>query len=383
MAIERDRTTWLLYLLTSTWGWTIYAFGPSVPLLGEEAGLTAAVAALHGTGLALGGLISGLGQARLVRRYRRRGVLWRGSAVLVIGVLLLLSGGPTVLTLTGAVITGVGGTLVVNAAAAAIIHHHGRLGSAALSEANAIAAGAGALAPFMIAAAVSQGLSWRVGLAMVVPFIIVLAVAYGGTPVPSAAISPRSEQAPLQGRFWWAWGTLVCLIGVEFCFSIWGSVLVAERSGQALASGTLGVTGFVLGIGLGRAVGSRLALRFGSGVLLVGAIAVALLGWGLVWTSTSLVGGIVGMVVAGIGVALHFPLGMSRLITLSDGQGDRASGMAAIGAGLAIGLAPFALGWISDRVGIHSAFLIVPGLLCGASVLLVLSASRPVVRRAV
>jgi fucose permease len=45
------------------------------------------------------------------------------------------------------------------------------------------------------------------------------------------------------------------------------------------------------------------------------------------------------------------------------------------GSGLAAGTAPFVLGFLSDQVGIHSAYLMLPGFIVAAAVAIV--ASRP------
>lgn len=371
MSIERGRSTWLLYLATVCWGWTVYAFGPSVPLLGEEAGYSAALTGLHGTGLAMGGLAAGVLQDRLVRTLTRRGVLYCGGLTLCVGIAVITTGSVVSVTLLGALLVGLGGSLVVNVGSAALMQMHGARGSSALSEANSLAAFAGALAPLLIASSVAAGFGWRVGLIVVVPALLMLGVIFRSTPVPSAAASAAGRLPRLRPPFWWTWAAFVGLIGVEFSISIWGSVLVAERADAPLRSATFTLTAFVLGIAVGRAVGSRLALRIGNGRLLLAAIVVAFVGWFVVWTSGALVVGAVGMLIAGLGVSLHFPLGMSRMLSFADGQGDRATGLAAVGAGVSIGLAPFALGWLADRVGIEGAFIVVPVLLGFATLALV------------
>jgi predicted MFS family arabinose efflux permease len=372
--MRRDRTTWLLYLATSCWGWTIYAFGPSTPLLGQAAGYSAAVIGLHGTALALGALTSGLIQARAVARLTRSGVLAAGAIGLSVGILLITGGNALVLTLLGSWAAGLGGTLVVNAASAALAQHHGRRGATALAEANAMAASLGALAPLVIAGAVAVGIGWQAGLLLVLPAIATLAVVFRGTPVPDQERASDQVRPPRLGRpFWWAWVAFVVLISVEFCFSIWGSVLVADRSGLDLEQATGTLTLFVLGIGVGRVIGARLASTLPNAPLLMAAIALALAGWLVVWTSTSLLVGAVGMLLAGLGVSLHFPLGLSRLLVLAPGQGDRAAGVGAVGTGATIAVAPFLLGWLSDAVGIHQAFLVVPAMLAVAGVSLAAS----------
>ena len=65
--------------------------------------------------------------------------------------------------------------------------------------------------------------------------------------------------------------------------------------------------------------------------------------------------------------SLQYPLGTVRAVTASAGRPDRAAGRLSIAAGLASGIAPFALGALADRIGTHTAFLLVPGLLAAAA----------------
>jgi fucose permease len=118
----------------------------------------------------------------------------------------------------------------------------------------------------------------------------------------------------------------------------------------------------------GRLLGGRLALRFGAGWLLLAAIAVTLVGFAGFWFSTRPVPALAGLLVVGFGIALQFPLGTVRAVAASAGRPDRAAGRLSIAAGLASGVAPFVLGALSDSVGTHTAFLLVPALLAGATV---------------
>ena len=59
--LVRDRTTLLIYAQLAIWGYFLYGFGPVVPLLRDEQGVSAALAGLHGTGLALGIVFGVLG----------------------------------------------------------------------------------------------------------------------------------------------------------------------------------------------------------------------------------------------------------------------------------------------------------------------------------
>ena len=51
------------------------------------------------------------------------------------------------------------------------------------------------------------------------------------------------------------------------------------------------------------------------------------------------------------------------MIFFSDGRPDLAIGTSSLGAGLAIGGAPFMLGLIGDHLGISRAYMMVPALI--------------------
>jgi fucose permease len=67
--------------------------------------------------------------------------------------------------------------------------------------------------------------------------------------------------------------------------------------------------------------------------------------------------------VTGLGVALLYPLSISRALAAWPSDPDRASARGALASGLAFGIAPFVLGLVAERADLRTAFLIVPGLL--------------------
>jgi hypothetical protein len=81
------------------------------------------------------------------------------------------------------------------------------------------------------------------------------------------------------------------------------------------------------------------------------------------------------MFLTGVGLALVWPLSISRIIRAAAGQADRASALALAFTTTAIGLAPFVLGALAGAVGVHLAFLVVPVLLAVTLALVIL---RPV-----
>jgi predicted MFS family arabinose efflux permease len=361
------------------WGWFLYAFNPAVPQIGADLGVSGAVAGLHGTALALGTVVAGLLSSIAVRRLGRRGTIYLGVGVVVLGVTLITASGALWGTMSGATLAGCGGTLLVNVANAALSERHGRAASAAITEANGLGALVGAIAPLSLGLLIAAGAGWQPALLMVVVLLAGVAVAMPVLAPPAAGVPNRGRAAALPIRYWWAWGVLVALIAVEFSYSVWAPTLVAERTGAPVGTATGTLTVLILCLGIGRVLGSRLALRFAAGALLMASLVVTLAGWLVLWTSTSVTAAVVGLAVSGFGMALHFPLGVSRSLEAAAGQTDVASGRIAIGGGLAIGLAPFVLGALTDAVGVVWAFLVVPTLLATAGLLLVggrLSAQR-------
>jgi fucose permease len=83
-----------------------------------------------------------------------------------------------------------------------------------------------------------------------------------------------------------------------------------------------------------------------------------------------------GLAVAGLGVSLQFPLISARGIEMSGGHAELAGSVNMFGSGIAVGIAPFALGFLSDRVGIHTAYLLLPGFIVAAVAAVVVSGRR-------
>ncbi|MFN8456609.1 MAG: MFS transporter [Anaerolineae bacterium] len=68
---------------------------------------------------------------------------------------------------------------------------------------------------------------------------------------------------------------------------------------------------------------------------------------------------IVGLFIAGFGVANLFPLTLATAISVVPQQVDQASARISMGSGIAIFMAPLLLGWVADQLGIQSAYGIV------------------------
>jgi MFS family permease len=374
--LVHDRVTLLTYAQLGLWGYFLYGFGPVVPLLRDEQGTTAAVASLHSTGLAVGGLIGASAFPWLAGRLGRGGVVWLSLAGVAGSVAMLCAFRPLPATLVAAMCASTFGTMVVCGVNAALADHHGPSATAAISEANAVAAGMGVLAPIVIGLAVGAGFGWRPGIAVVVGLIALVAVVgfLYRVRLPAAqgsAASVSGRRPPLPRSYWLAWAMLTATGSVEVCLSLWAADVLRTHAGMAPGAASATVAAIVGGMFAGRLVGSGLARRVAALPLLLGALGVSLLGFAVFWMSPVAWVAAVGLMLLGVGNSMHYPLGVSMAMGVAEGQRDRASAYSMYAIAIGFGVAPVVLGWVADSVGPHRAFLLMPAFIAMAAVLAV------------
>ena len=411
MALLRTPVTWAIYGMNGAWASFVYLSGPIAPILAEDLGVAVGAAGLVGTALAVGmATAAATGPVAIARLGRdgaaRLGLVVIACALAAIALVPTLIGGVAaygvILVLLWLGATG-GGT-VVNASTARLSEKHREDSARVITEANAAAGWVGLFSPLLLGVALGAGLGWWVGVAvcgvaavaaltgLVVADRIEGASAFAGpaaTPDPLAMVAAdEAYEAPADelskgtvGRgslpriFWLAMIALFAAVGTEFAINFWGSTLIQEQTGAATATATAAMSVVVAGIAIGRTVGSWLAARVGPHLMLLGGFGLALVGFGVVWSATVLALSVVGLLVAGLGLATLFPLILDRGIQLSAGQPDLAMARASLVLGLAVGLAPFILGALGSVVSVRTAMLLVPVLVVGG--LIGVSRSRP------
>ena len=383
--LVRDKLTWLTYAQLSAWAYFLYGFGPVVPLLRQEQGTSRTVAGLHGTALALGGIVAAAVTPLVVRRLGRHRLIWLGLTGVSVAALGLLVAHPLPVTLAIVTLASLSGSFVVNGVVAGLTDHHGAAGPASISEANAAAAAVGLIAPLIVGAAVSLGFGWRPGIALVVVPVVFLALFSGvRLPEPHASATPDGRRArPLPPRYWLAFASLFATTGVEFSLTLWSADVLRAHANVSAAVATAALSTLIGGMFVGRLAGGRLLLYFRPTHVLLAALATSALGFAVFWSATQPWLALAGLVVCGFGVSLHYPLGIGLAVGHSDGQPDLAAARATYAIGTAVAAAPFSLGVLADRVGPHLAFLLVPALLLVSAVVVTrlhLLSSPPQVR---
>lgn len=382
LVLHRDGFTRTLYLVVGMYGWFLYSFGPSVPLLRVEEHTSHFVAGLHGTALAGGALLAGTIGLRLTARFGSRTLLIAGVCAVGGGVTLLLVGHSIVTSLLAALITGTGGVLASNKSMVALTHHHGASGPAAVSEATAMTSGAGILAPGAVGLLAVAGIAWRLTYLLVVAMTILSVLAIRRIHWPDSAgravltNAPQPPPTPLPRVFWLHWCVMLSGVAGEFCTTFWAGDLLTARLSISRGAATACVSVLIAAMFLGRLSAGRLVLSWSPTRVLLVAFPLGLLGWLTTWSASSVVVAGGGLFLLGLGLAPVYPLGTSLLVRASHGQPDRAYGLSAWGTGLATGGAPLLLGALADHIGTHSAFAIVPVILTAAWITLALSHGR-------
>ena len=357
----RDRTTLLAYAQLGLLGWFVYAFGASLTLLRDDEGLSRTAASLLSISLAAGGTLGSFLAASIVRRWGRGAMLRAGALAIATGTLLYISDGPLWLVATGPFIGSLGASFCAVGVSAYLEARQGAAADASLAEANLVASSASLIGILAVGVAATTILGWRLGLLLLVFVAIALEVLRGrtvdafnvGTDLESRADAPR-----LPTLVWWAVLTLILLTSVEITLLQWGPDLLRERGGLEAGSASATIAAIVVGMIIGRLVGSRLVERVSSELVFGGSIIFAAAAFVYTWLVTGAVPLIIGLVLIGVGIGMHFPLGIGRAMRASAGQPDRAAGWTSAGIGIMSGVAPFALAALADSWGVHKAFAV-------------------------
>ena len=386
-----DRITWISYIQISLFAFFLYGFGATQALLRDEQGTSRTVASLHATVFAVANVATGLLIPRLIERWGRGRVIRFAIVTMAIGVAVYTAPGGLPVSLLGTAIVACGGVSLIATANAFILDYQGAAGPASLTQANALAALFGFVVPLVIGITTAIALGWRTGLWALVVALLISELVRTRTrrterieraEAPTMSVPVRGERAQMPRRFWWSLAVVALLLATEFTLTLWSADLLRERAGLGPAAAAASLAAVTGGMFLGRLFGSRLAQTWAVDRLLIASILLALAAFAVAWLSTAVLAILAALFVVGLGIAVHWPIGVSRAVASSGGLTDRASGLSSVAAGGASGIAPFILGAMSDTIGFHRAFLIVPVLLVTALVLILakpVRSSEPIV----
>lgn len=364
MTLQRDRTFWAIALQAAAVNFYLGGFGPAQPLLRADQNTSLAIAGLHGTALGIAAILAGFASPRLVHAYGRVRTSWLGLTSFIFGVTAFVFSPPVPLTLSATLIAGFGCSVVINTMITRLSTHHAADSARAVSQGIGIGSFGYIFGTLAVGTLAGTTLSWRLGLIVVVPFTIALYLLTKnvgeGVHVPDEGGRQRGK---LNLSFWIVWIGFVTSISGEFATTFWAAALLRDRVGSSPAISTVCIVSLGLGLALGRIFGPRVLARIAIDNQLKLVILLQSIGFMTFWLSHNLALSLLALFAIGLGLAMQFGLISFRMILFSEGRPDLAIGTSSLGAGLAIGGAPFMLGLLGDNFGISRAYLMVPVLI--------------------
>lgn len=374
---QRDRFTWLAYLFLAFYGYFLNILGPITPYLKDELGLSYTVSSLHFTAFAAGILVIGLAGHLLIRRVGRAAALWIGAFGMSLGALLLLTGRSPVVTIPAAFCTGLVGSLILAIIPSALADRHGEGRAIALSEANVVSSIACTLAPLMVGWTAALAGGWRLALALAAGTPVLMYLGFRrATPPPSASAAAQRAARPLPRAYWVYWAALVLAVSIEFCMIFWSADYLETSLGLRRVDAVRAVSLFLAGMIAGRLAGSRLVQHYPARSLVLASTLVAAAGFALFWATGSVTLGLLGLTVAGLGVASLYPLVLALALGAAGADTVQGGARATLASGTAILALPLVLGRLADLVGIRPAYAVVAVLLTGVFVIIAATGRR-------
>ncbi len=370
----RTSFTWLAYLMLGYFAYLQAVLGPLMPFLRAELHLSYVVGSLHVSAFALGMILAGSFGDSVARKVGRRVAFWLGGIGMAVGALCLTLGMTVILTIASAFVMGTFGALLVVMIQAILADNYQEQRAIALTEANVIASIGAGLAPALVGLFQRAVLGWRGALYSMIGIFLLLALFYWRVPFPQRQATfhtttserENGRRVTLPLAFWTYWIVLVCCVATEWCIVVWSADFLHSSIGLSSSNATLTLTIFFIAEVISRIIGSRLTRTMRASTLLLIALGITCVGFPLYWLAPSgpfLAFNILGLFIAGLGVANLFPFTLAVATSTAPLQADAASARLSLGSGIAIFLAPFALGWAADNFGIQRAFTIVLVLL--------------------
>lgn len=370
-----DGSTLVTYAQLSVVALFIVGFGPIQALLREDQGTSRAISGLHASALAAAGIVAAVITPVLVERWGRSVVISLAAGTFSVGaVLFTLPLGP-VWTISSVALTSMATASMLINCSAFLLDHQGPAGPASVTQANALAAASGILAPFLVGLSTALIFGWRSAvwlMALLMVFIELLRWNVRASFVTKyQKHRPNSPWKSFPKSMWFSVLLVAIFNSVELTTILWSVDLLTTRGGLSMTAAVAAVSAIPIGVLVGRVFGSRLAETRSVELLLRLGLATALVGFSLAWLGTGAIGITLGLFVVGIGISLNWPLGLSRVVMASGGRATQATSLASLAGGIALLTVPLSLGLMADQIGIHLAFLLLPFLLVIALLILV------------
>lgn len=344
-------------------GFIQYAIGFSVPLLKRDFEISRVLASMHNIGWAIAVITLSIVIPRHIHKFSPHHLLRLGWLLIVIGIYGFCLGQTLWITVPSFTLAAVGATIFNNTNSATLGAHSGTAVKMMLRT-TGIGGFFGAISPTVIGVFTRNGIQWRYTI-MVATFILAV-IAFKLIP----QIAKREVNLDQKQKIHWDKSFLILVffgfltIWLEVGLTSWSLDLLIDR-GMVVRNAVLIVTSVGYFISVSRIFFSFLAhisitfmWSFSMLLMLAGLI--------IIVASNSPVLSLVGLLIAGFGVG---PLGGIALARSAASEQGADVGVAsfAIGMGPALGLAPWVMGGMSEKLGFSLAYSFIILILIVAS----------------
>lgn len=375
ISFVRDRITWLGYLLIGYNCYAVAALGPAMPLLREEMGINFTVAAMHLSALSTGGLTAGFLGHRVMKTFGRNRAVWTCAWGIALGFSLILCMHTPALTIFGAFLAGVSGSLMGQTITTINVDRFGSDRAIAITEQNIMGSLSCAAAPLMLGATLRYGIGWRPAIALSLVFFVFLFLFFRTNMSPVAPHETHTTESnlPLPPLYWAYFFVIMLSVASEWSIIFFGSAFLEAVTDLSTPDASQAISFFLIAMLAGRILGRRLLTFMNEQVLLPAASVLAIGGFFLFWLARDPVLNLVGLSIAGLGIANFFPLSYSAAVAAASRMSSKATSRMSIATGTAVLTAPLTIGIVADQKGIFIAYGVVAVLLC-LSAIMVLAA---------
>ncbi len=365
-AFVRTRMIWQFYILAGLCSFVASSLGPMMPFLKGELNFNYTVMAYHFSAFALGVLISGAFGERVMAFLGRKRAMWAGLAGVAVGVSTLLLGTTAVVTIFGIFLAGMCASIFGQVIDTVIAERLLEQRTIAITETNVVTSICATIAPAAIGMFVSTGLNWRAPLAMLIVFLGIAYMVFGRNEIPKAAESEKANAhagGALAKAYWAYWCVILLGCASEWSIVFWSPDFLQNAAKMPKPQAAAAVSAFFIAMMAGRILGSALSRRLNIRVLLPGASVLSLFGFLIFWLAPNSTINVIGLFIAGLGVANMYPLTLSAALGVVPTQVGLAASRMNMATGTAGLCAPLLLGGIADRVGIYQAYAVVAVML--------------------
>ncbi|MEE4890246.1 MFS transporter [Pseudomonas alliivorans] len=338
--------------------------GPLMPFLRAEFSLDLRWTGLHFAAYALGLVLIGVPYRWLERKppVIGTGRIAIGSIIVASGFFAMAAGLP--MTLPGSVVLGFSGGLVMAVGQAMLGRCYGEQAAAKLVEAHIVAGLCVLGGALLVGAATALGLSWRAAPLLISAWALLMfcvpsdlhrteartTPATASTGAPADALpAPRLTRLSL-------WALVILGISAEWGVGFWGAEYMKTHVQTSASVAATLMSLYFAGTVCGR-LASSFALRRLSPLSLLTTVIFSAIATLLV---LSLIQGLAGTAVftfvLGACLGNFFPLILGSAMRVAPHASSALSTQASQAVGVALLLAPFLLGLLSERIGVEAAF---------------------------